>query len=88
MDMAALKKAVQDAGFEIVSIRTLITMSYMLCQSYGLSKNAASRNGEMQLASLESLIPKILAIMELMFLWLNYNVGENIVLMAKKSNDF
>jgi len=73
-----------DAGFEIASIRTLITGSHTLYQSYAQTKDAACRNGEMQLGQLESLIPKILTIIELVFLWVNRDVGEDIVLMAKK----
>jgi len=84
MNMATLKSAVIDAGFGIATIRTLMTSPYILHQSYALRNNAASRNGDLQLPPLESLIARILTIIELVVLLVNRNAGEELVLMAKK----
>lgn len=84
MNMAVLKRIVTESGFDVISTKTLLPMSYMLSQSYALRKNASSHNGELEVSGFGSVVTKILSIIELVYLWVNGNAGEVIVLVVKK----
>jgi len=79
-----LKKLVNDAGFELLSTKTAITQRYVIHQSHALHRNSKFFNAEMQFMPNGSLFARIITIMELISLSLQYDVGESIVLTAQK----
>lgn len=84
INLALFKKILKNSGFEILSAKTTVTNHQILKQSSALSKNIHSNNGELPLGKFNSQLVKLITILELILIWVNKNIGEEILLIAQK----